>query len=341
MDQHRRGFLAATAAAFSLNSQQPASAETLPQWRRGNRDCYGLEQEILDLFSDFPDRLAFKIWAPATKGSPEFLVQRNERRRMFTASTNKSFILCERLRQLDSSNVDKRLSDRKLRLDDSIWSPGSDILNPPDLSGWISERTAMEAMVVHSDNTGTDMVLKEAGAQRVRRFIASIGMRSTEIPDSTRAFGAYVVGAPNYKTITWEELITYPPNLVHPLLNDVETLASSSDDLVSFFSRALQGRFFSHRATLEEFRRILALGDINYLVRFPLGMSVFGKAGYADGPGTHTRSIAGGVYFPDRWVYFSMILNWDAAEGEDSKTVEKFYGAIRRSMALLQEKLGD
>lgn len=185
------------------------------------------------------------------------------------------------------------------------------------------------------------MVLKQAGAQRVRRFLASIGMRSTAIPDSTRAFGAYVVGAPNYKTISWEELITYPPDLVHPLLNDVETLASSSDDLVSFFSRALQGRFFSHRETLEEFRRILSLGDINYLVRFPLGMSVFGKAGYADGPGTHARSIAGGVYFPDRWVYFSMILNWDAAEGEDPRTVEKFYGAIRGSMALLRERLGD
>jgi beta-lactamase class A len=341
MDQHRRGFLTATAAALSLNSQQPALAETLPQWGRENRDCYALRQEILDLFSDFPDRLAFKIWAPPIKNGPEFLVQRNERGRMFAASTNKSFILCERLRQLDSPEIEKRLVDHKLRLDDSIWSPGSTIFDPPNLSGRVSERTAMEAMVVHSDNTGTDIVLKEAGAQRVRTFIASIGMRNTMIPDSTRTFGAYVVGAPNYKTITWEELITYPPNLVHPLLNDVETFASSSDDLVSLFSRALPGRFFSHRETLEEFRRILALGDINYLVRFPLGMSVFGKAGYADGPGTHARSIAGGVYFPDRWVYFSMILNWDAAEAEDPRTVERFYGAIRRSMALLQEKLGD
>lgn len=47
---------------------------------------------------------------------------------------------------------------------------------------------------------------------------------------------------------------------------------------------SLQGKFFSHRETLFEFRRILLLGDINYLVPFPLGMSVFGKAGYADRP---------------------------------------------------------
>ena len=44
----------------------------------------------------------------------------------------------------------------------------------------------MEAMVVHSDNTATDMVLKETGADAVRRFIASIGLKKTMIPDSTR-----------------------------------------------------------------------------------------------------------------------------------------------------------
>ena len=108
-----------------------------------------------------------------------------------------------------------------------------------------------------------------------------------------------------------------------------------------FFSRALQGKFFHDRETLQEFRRILSLGDITYLVPFPLGASVFGKAGYADIAGAHARSIAGGVYFPHRWVYFSMILNWDAGQGDDPTTVKAFFGAIRSSIALLQEKLGD
>ena len=146
----------------------------------------------------------------------------------------------------------------------------------------------------------------------------------------------------NYKTITWDELIAIPPGpLAHPFLNDVETLASSPDDLVSFFSRALQGKFFSHEETLFQFRRILALGDITYLVPFPLGMSVFGKAGYADIAGAHARSIAGGVYFPNRWVYFSMVLNWDAEQDSDEATVKAFYAAIHNSMALLRRRLGD
>lgn len=305
-------------------------------------DCNGLQQEILDLFSGLPERKAFKIWAPATKSGREFLVQLNADRRMFVASTIKAFVLCERLRQLDSQTVETQITDHQLALNESIWSPGSTVFNPPHLSGLVSERTTMEAMISHSDNTATDMMLKETGADRVRKFLASIGLKSTMIPDSTRSFAGYIFGAPNYKTITYDELVSIPQGpLAHPFLNDVETLASSPDDLVSFFSRALAGKFFSHGETLFEFRRILSLGDITYLVRFPLGMSVFGKAGYADISGAHARSIAGGVYFPNRWVYFSMVLNWDAEQGTDPETVNAFYRAIRKSIVLLRERLGD
>jgi beta-lactamase class A len=341
MNQHRRCFLAA-ATGLALAEPRASFARTSAASFGKQRDCYGLEQEILDLFSALPERKALKLWAPATQDEPEFLVKLNERRRMFTASTNKAFILCERLRQLDSPSVEKKISEHELALNESIWSPGSTIFNPPDLSGLVSEQTAMEAMILHSDNTGTDMVLKEASAPKVRSFISSIGLMSTMIPDSTRSFGAYLAGAPNYKTITWEELISIPSGpLAHPFLNDVQTLASSPDDLVSFFSRTLQGEFFSHPETLHQFRRILALGDITYLVEFPLGASVFGKAGYADTQGSHARSIAGAIYFPNRWVYFSMVLNWDASQENDPQTVTAFFGAISKSMALLQQRLGD
>jgi beta-lactamase class A len=341
MDQHRRSFLA-SATGLAVAGSHHSLAQAVAANHQTRCDGQTLEEEILDLFSGLPERKAVKIWAPATRHDPEFLVQLSATRRMFSASTNKALILCERLRQLDSPTIEKQLTEHELPLDKSVWSPGSDILNPPDLSGSVSERTAMEAMVIHSDNTATDMVLKEAGPARVRNFIDSIGLKSTMIPDSTRSFAGYLVGAPNYKTITWDELTSIPPGpLAHPFLNDVETLASSPDDLVSFFSRALQGEFFSHRQTLFEFRRILSLGDITYLVPFPLGASVFGKAGYADISGAHARSIAGGVYFPDRWVYFSMILNWDAEQGNDTETVKAFFGAIRKSIALLQRRLGN
>ncbi|MDQ2844680.1 MAG: class A beta-lactamase-related serine hydrolase [Acidobacteriota bacterium] len=341
MEQRRRTFLA-SAAGLALCSPQPSYGQAVAENEGTRRDCFGLEKEILDLFSDLPDRKAFKIWSPAAGKSPEFLVQLHQRQRMFVASTIKALILCERLRQLDSPTITRQITEHELALNENAWSPGSPIFNPPDLSGLVSERTAMEAMVVHSDNTATDMVLKQAGADKVRNFNASIGLKNTMIPDSTRSFAGYLVGAANYKTITWDELISIPPGpLAHPFLNDVETLASSPDDLVSFFSRALHGEFFLNEETLFQFRRILSLGDINHLVPFPLGMSVFGKAGYVDIAGAHARSIAGGVYFPNRWVYFSMVLNWDAEQGDDPETVKAFYGAIHKSIALLERRLGD
>lgn len=198
----------------------------------------------------------------------------------------------------------------------------------------------MEAMVVHSDNTATDMILKEATPRRVRRFIAAAGMKNTLIPDSTRALAGYLFGAANYKTISWEEVTQLGGPFVNPPLNDVETLASSADDLVSFYARALAGQFFRTKQTLMQFRRILTLGDITDLVPFPIGMSVFGKAGYFDSPGNHARCIAGGMYFPKRWVYFAAILNWDEPEVDDPGTVSAYFKAIRRTAELVRSALG-
>jgi beta-lactamase class A len=82
------------------------------------------------------------------------------------------------------------------------------MLNPPELTGLISERTAAEAMIMHSDNTGTDMMIKMTGADYVRQLIAGLGLSHTQIPDSTRSFGAYLFGLPNYKAATYAEVVS-------------------------------------------------------------------------------------------------------------------------------------
>lgn len=301
--------------------------------------------KIEKAFEELPGRKGLKIWAPRSGRSPEFSVALHADEKLFAASANKSYILCERLRQLDSPRVEKKLADHELKLDDGIWSPGRGVFNPPDLSGLVSERTAMEAMTTHSDNTATDMVLKEATPKKVRKFLAAIGAKNTLIPDSTRVLAGYLFGAPNYLTITWDELLTLAKEtngiLANPFLNDVETFASSPNDLVSFYARALQGKFFKNRETLQEFRRILSLGDIVSLVPFPIGINAFGKAGYVDTAGQHARCIAGGMYFPDRWVYFAMILNWDAAKTDDPKTIDAYFRAVRIAIQAVRNALAN
>lgn len=342
MAHSRRAFLktaagtAAGTATLTALSAQKASA-----WHQGITP-----EQIVDLFDDLPGDKAFKIVAPGTEGDHKFLAQLNSHKMLFVASAIKSYVLCEAMRQADSPDVVDTLENKQLELDSTVWSFGSPTFfpygPPAGLTGTVSERTTMEAMITRSDNTATDMMLNLAGADKVRKFIASAGLHQTLIPDTTRALTGYLFGAKNYKNLTFEELLQVVQNpQVHPFLNNVETLASSADDFVSYYSRALQGEFFKHKETLQEFRRILTLCDFVYLIPVPLGVSAYAKSGNADTPDFHARSFAGGMFVSGHWVYFAFIINWYASSQEDPETVEKFFGAIHQALKGLKELLSD
>jgi len=177
-------------------------------------------------------------------------------------------------------------------------------------------------MIAHSDNTGTDIALKRAGVDRVRAFMGSIGLNHSHIPNTTRQFFGYLAGVPDWETVTWIELLNAVNNLPPTgpsILNDVQTMASTANDFVSSYSRALQGEFFAKEETLTTFRSILALaGDIPDLM--PLGVSAYLKSGSIAFRREHALSLAGGAFIPDRrWVYFSFLINWVDGEGGDDQ----------------------
>jgi beta-lactamase class A len=91
-------------------------------------------------------------------------------------------------------------------------------------------------------------------------------------------------------------------------------MVGSPHDFVSFYSRALQGRFFKYPETLGTFRAILSLADAIALT-VPLGANAFMKGGSADTGSQFALCLAGGMWIPGRWVYFAMILNWTSATG--------------------------
>ena len=283
-----------------------------------------------------------KIWAPAKNRGREFLAALNPGRQMFCASSFKGYVLCEALRQIDAPEAVAKLASTQLKLDSSVWSLGSSVFNPPNLTGLVTERTTLEAMISHSDNTATDMTLRHVGPDAVRNFVASIGLRNTRIPNSTRQFLGYIFGAPNWQTITWDEVVALLESdapAAHPLLNDVQTMASSADDFVSFYSRALQGEFFANPATLAEFRRILTMPDtISRVSRS--ARTAFLKAGSVDAGGSHGLSIAGGMYVPRRWVYFATMINWETAGDADPETADAFGEATKKALTLVAEALG-
>ena len=225
-------------------------------------------------------------------------------------------------------------------LDERVFCPSSPVFNPPDLFGLVSTRTALDAMIARSDNTATDMILNQVGHQRVQAFVDAIGLRATPIPSSLRQLVAYDAGFADWQTITWEQLTgESPTGSPHPILNDVITMASTPDDLVSFFSRALQGEFFRFPETLAVFRAILSTADA-IAATMPLGVSAFGKGGSFALNQEYALSFAGGMYVPDRWVYFSLIINWtDAEAGPLTEVQPPFVAAGRTIFTLVRDRL--
>ena len=216
MFQSRRKFLKTAAASGTLAAVSATPAVATQGHLKPD--------QIVARFAELHGDKAFKILAPAAAGNKPFVAQLDSSRTLFFASAIKTFALCEALRQADSPDVVEHLEQRAIALDSTIWSPGSPIFNPPDVTGIVSERTAMEAMILRSDNTATYMIFEFAGVNNIRNFVASAGLTATRVPDSRRALTAYLYGATDYDNVTWEQvlkLIAGP--IVQPFLNDVQT----------------------------------------------------------------------------------------------------------------------
>lgn len=336
MTQSRRDFLAGAVITAALGGTTLGCAAS-----SSSPEQSPLAAEIITMFEPLPGLKAMKIWAPKTERAPEFLASLNPRLPLFCGSAFKAFVLCEALRQSDAPDVTRQLATTQLALNDTVWTVSSPVFNTPNLAGQVSERTTLEAMISHSDNTGTDMALKLVGADKVRNFIANIGLKDSLIPDTTRAFFGYIFGAPNWRTLTWEELLSLLATdqpLAHPVINDVQTMVSTPDDFVSFYARALQGQFFTHAETLREFRAILSLANaIPHVV--PLGVSAFMKGGSIDANPSHALCLAGGLFVPDRWVYCAIMLNWDKPVDIDPETVQAFMTAVQQAFTMLKAHL--
>ncbi len=310
----------------------------------------GLSAAILEAYKGLPGQQGLMFLAPPDAGRPAWSLTLNADDRFFIASVFKALALAECLRQ-EEAQLDPAsetplaaqlnwLLAQQLPLDESVFSLAAPVLNTPALTGMVTLRTALEAMIGHSDNTGTDIVLKHVGPENVDAFIAEIGLTQTEIPLSTHQFFGYVFGVEDWEGTTWDQLQNPDPSLSpRPILNDTITMASTPQEMVSFYARALQGEFFQYAETLEVFRQILAIGDA-VLRSVPLGANGFGKGGSIDFDGSHVLTFAGGLYVPDRWVYFAMFLNWTDEDGGDSGAVLGAYlTAARTIFTLIRDRL--
>ena len=253
-------------------------------------------------------------------------------KRMFVGSAVKTFILAQFMRDVEAGKLTEM---QQTQIDDSIRSVSSPVFL--NLTGTAPAKSALEAMITHSDNTATDVTLAAVGPDRVRALIAEAGLAATQIPDSTRRLFSYLAGAPDGVDVGWagmQRLIKEPLSKdARAALNDRETMASTADDLVKWYQQALRGSFFKQPETLLEFKRIQAMADsLAYVV--PPDTLAYGKGGSIDWNNFHCFSLAGQMIVAKVPVTFCFTVNWT---GPDDG-VGKVFGAYKDAVAGVLEE---
>jgi beta-lactamase class A len=260
---------------------------------------------------------------------------------LFTASAYKTFVLGQYLRDVEAGLLSE---DEPLAIDDAVRTLGAPVFM--DLAGKTTARSVLEAMITHSDNIATDIATEKVGADRVRALIAQAGLSSIRIPDSTRLFWSYVLGAPPGVDLGWPGVVQAYENRPQPVrspLNDEMTLAGSARDFVSWYEQALEGAFFSKPETLTEFKRIQAM-SVQIVRAMPPDTLAYAKGGEFPWPGLNTKSLAGQMVTggdKPTPVTFCFIVNWGGhiSFEEFDEVQAEFFAAIEGVLEAVKQTL--
>jgi beta-lactamase class A len=266
---------------------------------------------------------------------------------LFTASAYKTFVLGQYLRDVEAGRLSE---DEQVAIDDGVRMFSSPVFL--ELDGTTQARSVLDAMIAYSDNTATDLATGKVGADRVRTLVAELGLSSIRIPDSTRRFFSYLLGAPVGVDLGWSGIVNIlegsksPPGALRPPLNDVITLAGNARDFVSWYEQALLGAVFAKPETLREFKRIQA-GSVQIPLAVPPDVPAYAKGG--EFPTTlgfplNAKSFAGqmivGQGEKQTPVTFCFVVNWENQSAGDFPAVEmEFFAAIQGILAAIKQAL--
>lgn len=322
----RRRFLEAGAAAALFAGAARADGGGLAR-----------TEEALMRLRRLPGRASYKIKARRPAG--EWIVAHRPSADMFVGSAIKTFILARVLKDVEQGRLDENAA---VAVDDSVRSLGSPVL--VELTGRTPLRSALEAMITHSDNTGTDIALGLAKPERVRAFIAQAGLESVRIPDSTRRLFSYLAGAAYGVDKGWAGMLDIQKGeLFGPSrspMNDRETMRATADDFVAYYERVLDGDFFKRRSTLTEFKRVSAMADALPMT-VPPDTPAYGKGGSIEWDGFNCICLPGQMRLNGATpVTFCFTLNWKGPAEGVPEMQGAFVAAVKDALAGVAKAFG-
>jgi beta-lactamase class A len=288
----------------------------------------GRLRAAVERFAKLPATASCLIVADRPAGS--WTVSHNPASRLFVGSAVKTFILAAYLREVEAGRLNE---DQQIAIDDTIRSLSSPVFL--HLTGTTEARSVLEAMIAHSDNTATDAALSAVGVSRVRALIDDAGLKATQIPDSTRRLFSYISGASDGIDLGWQgaqRIINGArPGNTRPPLNDRQTMASSAEEMVQWYQRALKGEFFRKPQTLLEFKRVQAMADaLPHVV--PADVAAYGKGGNIDWEGFHCLCLSGQMVVHSTPVAFCFTINWTGPDDGVSAVFEGYKNAVAETL---------
>lgn len=320
---NRRSLLQATAiSAFSM--------VVAPAGRAQGQAAAGLDEALRNFAALSPGHAAACV--TVQEGNQRTVHAIDAEQPLFVGSAVKTFILAQYLREVEAG----RLSEStQVSVGPEVWSPGSPVFL--HLTGTTPAKSALEAMISHSDNTGTDIALNAAGAGQVRDLIWSAGLARTRIPDSTRKLFSYLAGAPDGVDLGWEGMEKMAkgimPGKPRQPINDRQTMASTAGEMVNWYEQALAGRYFRKHETLAEFKRISAMADAMPMM-VPEDVMAYGKGGSIDWGDFHCFCGAGQMVQPARRTSFCFIVNWTGTDDTVPVMLASFMKRSRHALSL-------
>lgn len=320
----RRGFLGigGAAVAGTLVGADSAMAAGL------GKDVSKIEA-ALARFRDLPGptSYSFQVGHPASLWSAEHKPDDQ----LFVGSAMKVFYNLKYLQDVERGRLDL---NTRYKVSNKVRSLSSSVLI--DMAGTMPARSLLEAMITHSDNTATDIVLGAVGPDRVRKFFSRYGYDSAKIPDSTRLMFSYLAGAPYGVDKGWKGMQRIMEDKFFgkprsPLNNRV-TFKCSASDMVKFYTRALDGKYFRDAATLTEFKRIQAMADaISRIV--PAGTAAYAKGGSVEWLDFNTLCVPGQMVVGGKLpVTFCFTVNWDGPASTIPGVQTEFTLAVRDAL---------
>jgi len=166
MNKFNFKILVAITLLFTLSSGAQPAKRTLAAGQQS------LDEKIKTEIADFKGKVW--IYAKNLETGRDFALRADEQVR--TASTIKLPIMTEAFRQVSQGKIS--WTD-KLVLTKQVKQGGSGILSEFSDETTIDLKTAVNLMIVVSDNTATNLVLDKVGGDSVNEFMSSLGLKDT------------------------------------------------------------------------------------------------------------------------------------------------------------------